>query len=151
MAIPFPKKSNPTTSPRAKAAKPATSITDDPVLQMKQRKARPGQYIYVARVRLGETSLTGLSLLLHEEQFSAAEFEDKLTEATRTTNETRLVHRRREMAAKHTPVPDPQETNERLFQSDVDFLEMVMADKFGFQVLTSKVADASIEPTVKIS
>ena len=108
-----------------------------------------GDHLYVVKVRMGDGPRAGWAFLTHTATFKKEELQAKVDEACQIVNDSRLTHRRKEMAAARTPVPDAKELNERLFPSDVDFFEVVMVDKFGFKRLLVDMTEGSIEPTVK--
>jgi len=112
-------------------------------------KVLPGQNVYVAKISMRGSTMAGWCFFTHEKRYDAEEFAGKVADVCRIVNETRLKHRRQDMAKKQTPVDDPVAMNERLFGSDVTFFETVMADRHLFRILKYTMAENEIEGTVQ--
>lgn len=108
----------------------------------------PGERVYFIRPKLKGSSLSGILFFTHTEQFDSRVFEGMLKEAAAVVNETRIPVRRNEMAEHKVPVPNPVETNETLFSGDIDALQIVLCDKFGFKKLFYSTGEVEIIPTI---
>ena len=112
-------------------------------------QVKPGEYLYMARITMTGSRFAGISFFTSETRYEPEDFAAKVAEACKIATETRIGTRREQMAKSRTPVPDAVALNEKLFPSDVDFFEAVMADKWAFKIVRDTPASGEIEPTVK--
>lgn len=109
-----------------------------------------GKHAYVVKIRMKGSTLAGLCFLTHHKKFSQVEVDAMISEACKVVNEIRLPARRQQMAKERTPVHEPQKINETWFESDVMFIEAVLADKYQFTVLRVTSSESEIEPAIKV-
>ena len=141
----------PQPSEASSSSPPADASATSAVLGASTAKVAASSYVYVAKIQMAGSTLAGWCFFTHETRYTQEQFQTCVKEACRNAEESRIAWRRKEMAKNKTPVPNAREMNERLFPSDVSFVEAVMADRWKFKVLKVQPGQGEIEPTVKVN
>lgn len=107
-----------------------------------------GKSIYFLKIAMGDTGYSGFAQFVHDQQFTEDEFRKIVEEATQITNEVRIAKRRAQMEKNRVPITNPFQTNEEYFQTDIQFFEGVMCDKWDFRILVTSGHQTTLEPTI---
>jgi hypothetical protein len=111
--------------------------------------ALTGEFVYVLKVALRESSLSAWMFFTHKKKFTQAEFDAMVAEAVQITNEVRPLQRRQSFVDTAKPIPQPvQKYNEDMFEADSNFMECVFADKWGFKKLIFTGANTTLACTI---
>lgn len=113
-------------------------------------KVANGHRLYMAKLNMGNSNYMGVLMFTHEVHYDDQTFQDKVRKACQIVLDSRIKNRREEMAAQKVPIHDPTQTNETLFQGDLEFFEAVMIDQFQFRKVMYSVCEWKIDPTVLI-
>ena len=107
-----------------------------------------GKGIYFLKIAMGDTGYSGFAMFVHDTQFTAAEFKKMVDEAVQIINSVRIKRRREQLEKNRVVITNAVETNETYFQTDVQFFEAVMCDKWDFRILVTSGLETAIEATI---
>lgn len=117
------------------AAMPTTGFTHE------------GKHLYLVKIALGDTGYSGFTLFSHAQEFQQHEFNTMLAEAAKVVLESKTAPRRKALIGE--PIEQPVKINQESFGLDAEFFEIVMMDKFGFNLLRTFTGNAVLEPTIR--
>lgn len=157
--LPPPPSGQPENSPRPTSALPPTSSAPTGTPARSQRgptapgvaRNLDGHTIYLFKIALGESNCSGLLLLLHTRTIPTEELQAMVADVEQIVLQSRVVPRRKELAASRAEVPDVQKFSEDFFPADAQLFETIMVDKYEFLTVPATNVDARIEPTAKAS
>lgn len=148
--VSLPKKSKAPSLPESTPAQSPTSTVgvEKFLADRVTSVAENGQYVYLVRAKLKNSTLSSMFFLCHVNQYDQRVFGDMMKDALAVINGTRIPTRRQRLAEQKTPIIDYVKTNETLFEGDADVLQVVLCDKFGFRKLFYTPIEGEIIPTV---